>query len=61
MASTLVFKQKIAYKMATLGYLILDKIPNKNNEKLYVYVFEATEKFYEDLEKVKEEDRQARA
>ncbi|MBU3135036.1 hypothetical protein KPL39_02015 [Clostridium gasigenes] len=61
MASTLVFKQKIAYKMATLGHLILDKIPNKNNGKLYVYVFEATEKFYEDLEKVKEEDRQARA
>lgn len=49
MKTKMVFKLGIAMALKEKGYKILDKIPNRNNEKLQVFIFEETEELLKDF------------
>lgn len=50
--SKVIIKSWVARKLVHLGYQIIDLKPDKNDAKRTVFVFEDTDKFQKDLEKI---------
>lgn len=50
--SKVIIKSWVAKKLVRLGYQIIDLKPDKNDVKRTVFVFEGTDKFQKDLEKI---------
>lgn len=44
-----IHKRDLALKLAAMNNVILDKEPNKYNDKYMVYIFEDTDKLHKDL------------
>lgn len=49
MKTKMVFKLSVAMALKEKGHEILDKIPNRNNPKLQVFIFKETDEFIRDL------------
>lgn len=47
-----VFKMSYAYILADKGFTIIDKIPNRNNTKLSVFIFRDSKEIREELNKL---------
>lgn len=52
MKTKMVFKLSVAMALKDKGYKILDKIPNRNNPKLQVFIFRETEELLQDFNKL---------
>ena len=53
MKTKMIFKQEFAYELKSRGFEIIDKIPNRYDNNLLVYIFEDNEKFQEEFENVR--------
>ena len=52
MKTKIVLKMGVALKLKEMGYKVLDTMPNRNDERFLVWVFEATPEFMQDFNKL---------
>lgn len=52
MKTKIVLKMSVAMQLKEIGYKVLDTMPNRNDERFLVWVFEATPDFMQDFKKL---------
>lgn len=57
MKTKLIFNKQVADELIERKHILLDVIPNKNYVGLWVFIFPATERLFNDLTKITEKNK----